>query len=852
MRTLCDERHRKILPACTQQIGNRACSLTSLVTENASTRPAKALITRSNFEVPVLFDPRRLFALVFSSMLLPLCHVGEVRGAVEYHTLPVIQLDRIDGQPDITIDGKLDEPVWANLPAHSQSVTLVPETLDEPAYPTHTRFFYTERGLYVGVFNEQPNDTLIARLTSRDRFISRDSVSITIDPSGAGLYAYWFAVALGDSLADGTVLPERQFSREWDGAWRGASSEVEGGWVAEYFLPWSMITMPEQTGESRRLGFYISRSVSHLGERWGWPALPESGSRFMSALQPLEIDNITPKKQFTFYPYAATKYDFIDSEDDYKAGFDIFWRPSSNMQLTATVNPDFGNVESDDVVVNLTSFETFFPEKRPFFLEGQEIFRTTPRARPGDGSTPTILVNTRRIGGAPKDLGIDGLHLADLESNQPSELQGAAKITGQQGNWRYGVIAAVEDNTKIEGTINDVAVDLLQEGRNFGAARFLYESTSGNARKGLGWITTLVAHPQEDAVVHGMDGHYLSAEGKWNVDAQTLYSDVDDVSGTGAFVDVSYTPRQGLKHSVGFDYFNEDLDINDFGFLRRNDAIAARYRLDISEADLERFKTRDSTLLLNQEYNTDGLLVRSGIFASRRYRFHNNHFMFAKLNYLPSSWDDINSDGNGDYKIDPRWEIGAFYDTDDSKKIRHGFGFGLNEEDIGGQEHVYRYEITWRPSDRFSARLDIRYVDRTDWLLHESDRGFTTYEAEFWQPELELDYFLTAKQQFRISAQWVGIKAFERDRWLVPIGDGSLIPDTEPVTDTRDFSISRLVFQARYRFELAPLSDLFVVYTRGSDLPEMPEEGFDNLLHDSWTHPLVNVFVIKLRYRLGS
>ena len=799
-----------------------------------------------------MFDPRRLFALVFCPVLLSLCHVDGVHAAVEYNTLPVIELSRVDDNTSITIDGKLTEPVWVDLPVHSQTVTLQPETLAKPAYPTHTKFFYTERGLYVGVFSEQPNDTLIARLTSRDRFISRDSISITIDPSGEGLYAYWFAVALGDSLADGTVLPERQFSREWDGAWRGASSEVDGGWVAEYFLPWSMITMPEQAGDSRRLGFYISRGVSHLGERWGWPALPESGSRFMSALQPLEIENITPKKQFTFYPYAATKYDVINSEDDYKAGFDIFWRPTSNMQLTATVNPDFGNVESDDVVVNLTSFETFFPEKRPFFLEGQEIFRTTPRARSRGQDTPTILVNTRRIGSPPKGFNIDDLELTDLEDNQPTELQGAAKITGQQGNWRYGVLAAVEDDTKIEGTINDEEVDLLQEGRDFGTARFLYESTSGNARKGLGWITTVVSHPQEDAIVHGIDGHYLSGNGKWNVDGQALYSDVDDVSGSGAFVDVSYTPRQGLKHSVGVDYFDEDLDINDFGFLRRNDAIAARYRLDINESDLKRYKTLETSLLLNQEYNTDGRLVRSGIFGSRRHRFHNNHFLFAKMNYFPSRWDDTNSDGNGDYKIDPRWEIGAFYSTDESKKIRHGFGTGFNQEDIGGQEHVYRYEITWRPSDQFSASLDVRYVNRTDWLLHDTGRDFTTYKAETWQPKLALDYFLTAKQQFRITAQWVGIKAFERDRWLVPAGDGSLIPDTEPATDSRNFSISRLVFQARYRWEIAPLSDLFVVYTRGSDLPDMPEESFSTLLHDSWTDRLFDVFVIKLRYRLGS
>ena len=392
----------------------------------------------------------------------------------------------------------------------------------------------------------------------------------------------------------------------------------------------------------------------------------------------------------------------------------------------------------------------------------------------------------------------------------------------------------------------------VQEGREFGAARFLYESTAGNSRKGLGWITTLVSHPQEDAVVHGIDGHYLSGDGKWNIDGQTLYSDVNDVSGTGAFIDVSYTPRQGLKHSLGFDYFDEDLDINDFGFLRRNDAIAARYQLDITESDLENYKTRESSLFLNQEYNTAGQLVRSGIFANRKYKFHNNHFLFTELNYFPSRWDDTNSAGNGDYKITPRWQAGGFFSTDSAKKVRHGFGLFFNEEDIGGQAHIWKYEITWRPSDRFSALFELKYVNRTDWLLHQSGRDFTTYETEFWQPELELDYFLTAKQQLRITAQWVGIKAFERDRWRVPPGDGSLVPDTAPANDTRDFSISRLVFQARYRWEIAPLSDLFVVYTRGSDLPDSPEESFGDLFHDSWTNRAVDVFVIKLRYRLGS
>jgi hypothetical protein len=116
-----------------------------------------------------------------------------------------------------------------------------------------------------------------------------------------------------------------------------------------------------------------------------------------------------------------------------------------------------------------------------------------------------------------------------------------------------------------------------------------------------------------------------------------------------------------------------------------------------------------------------------------------------------------------------------------------------------------------------------------------------------------MDIFLTAKQQFRITAQWAGIKAFQKKFHELPAGDGDLIEvPIAPGSYNRDFTISRLTFQARYRWEIAPLSDLFIVYTRGANLPSAPQEDFTDLLRDSWTDKIVDVFIIKLRYRLGN
>ena len=174
--------------------------------------------------------------------------------------------------------------------------------------------------------------------------MTRDEVSFTLDPTGQGLYGYWFGVAMSGSLMDGTVLPERQFSNRWDGPWRGAAAQHQDGWTAEMFLPWSMMSMPEAPDGKRQMGYYISRAYATRNERWAYPALPRSSGIFMSQLQPIEMENVNPSQQFTFYPYGSTTYDNLSDVDEYKAGFDIFWRPSTNLQLTSTINPDFGNV----------------------------------------------------------------------------------------------------------------------------------------------------------------------------------------------------------------------------------------------------------------------------------------------------------------------------------------------------------------------------------------------------------------------------------------------------------------------------------------------------------------------------
>ena len=152
-----------------------------------------------------------------------------------------------------------------------------------------------------------------------------------------------------------------QYSSNWDGPWRGASQRTETGWSVEMMLPWSMMTLPASESGDRDIGIYIQRAAASIDEDWAYPGLPRTQNRFLSRFPKTKIKGINPKQQFTFYPYVSSSLDAVGDRATQKAGFDLFWRPTTAFQVTGSFNPDFGNVESDNVVVNLTSYETFFP-----------------------------------------------------------------------------------------------------------------------------------------------------------------------------------------------------------------------------------------------------------------------------------------------------------------------------------------------------------------------------------------------------------------------------------------------------------------------------------------------------------
>ncbi|MEM8769144.1 MAG: DUF5916 domain-containing protein [Pseudomonadota bacterium] len=355
-----------------------------------------------------------------------------------------------------------------------------------------------------------------------------------------------------------------------------------------------------------------------------------------------------------------------------------------------------------------------------------------------------------------------------------------------------------------------------------------------------------------DTSAHGLDYHYLSRTGAWRLDGQFVYSDLDLVgSGGGGFFDLEYTPRQGMKYLFEYTHFDRKVDLNDAGFLRRNDITGGRIGTEWIKSGFSRFRDLTVETFLRYQENLDGYAIRSGVGGSGEFTLNNLHRVEVELRYFPERYDDRNSFGNGTYRINDRPSVEIGYSTNDALAFSGWAYSGWRGDGVDGQILESGIGVSWRPVDRLNFELNTTYLVRDGWLLHQGGQNMTAFDSEEWQPELSMDFFMTARQELRLGLQWVGIKAVEDRFYRVPDQPGDLIEVDKPNEESDDFNVSALNFQVRYRWQIAPLSDVFVVYTRNG-FDTTPDSSFQQLFRNAWNDPLGEQLVLKLRYRVGS
>jgi len=387
------------------------------------------------------------------------------------------------------IDGKDNDAVWRIAPVIKDFRQFQPTEDGNPSFPTEAKVAYDDQNLYVFVraFDTHP-DSIKKLLARRDVRICCDQIKIVIDSYHDRRTGFEFAVNPGGVKRDYAMYgDDQQEDDAWDGVWEVATQIDSLGWTAEFRFPLSQLRYAHQA--SNVFGFAIWRDIDrHGGERVGWPVYRPSRRGFVSQLGDLVgLDGLPAPRRLELAPYAVTKNvpeAGFQHNQTFDGGADIKYGITSNITIDATVNPDFGQVDADPSVVNLTSFETFYQERRPFFVEGTGIFNF-----PVDCSAvncgPEGLFYSRRIG------------------HDPSRILGAAKISGRLASGL--TIGAVEGITKKA----DVGGATLEPFTNYGVLRLSQDLRKGQS--GFGIVATAVNRNVDQFTIGLRDQAYVGA-----------------------------------------------------------------------------------------------------------------------------------------------------------------------------------------------------------------------------------------------------------------------------------------------------------------------------------------------------
>jgi hypothetical protein len=340
----------------------------------------------------------------------------------------------------ITIDGRLDEAVWEGAPAVTEFTQIVPNEGEPASQRTEVRFLYDDDAIYVGARLHDTGE-IRGRLGRRDMSMGdSDWLTVIFDSYHDHRTAYGFEVNPAGVRRDQSRAGGREDS-SWDPVWEVATSVDEEGWTVEMRIPFSQLRFsgaPAQTW-----GLQVERSIARNREFSVWSFTPRDQPGGIPRFGHLTgLERIPTGKRLEVLPYTVARAESVDRggnpfRDDralgLDAGVDLKYRVTSDLTLDATVNPDFGQVEVDPAVINLSAFETFFQERRPFFVEGADIFRF------GSGGANDVFYS-RRIGRQPSLVP----PYAARDVPEATRILGAAKLSGRTaGGWSVGVMDAV-------------------------------------------------------------------------------------------------------------------------------------------------------------------------------------------------------------------------------------------------------------------------------------------------------------------------------------------------------------------------------------------------------------------------
>jgi len=618
----------------------------------------------------------------------------------------------------ITIDGRLDEPAWQQAPEQGGFTQRFPVDGASPTFDTRFAVLYDDDAIYVGVWADDPQPALVRRLlTRRDIDAPADTVQVGIDSYHDRRTAFAFQLNAAGVERDMIVFDDQNVDDTWDAVWTGDAAITEHGWTAEFRIPLNQLRFSGD--DLHEWGFQVVRTVARTQEQSSWSPWPRSGPQIVSRFGVIDgIDHLSPGRRLELLPYATAGLDVepVDAADPLNSryalkrgiGLDLKYGLGPAFTLSATINPDFGQVEADPSQVNLSANELFFSEKRPFFLEGVDLFKL-PIGNNGDSSIEGAFYS-RRIGAVPPDPDLDYDYIREPDA---ATIYGAAKLTGKtKSGWSLGLLDAVtgQESTEIEegGVRSDPVVAPLT---NFAVARVKRDFRDGKTAIGMSLTavdralsgTGLDTELADQAYTGGVQVQHRWADNAWQLDLKTvgswlhgsedaiatvqesnvhLFQRPDDseakfdptrtaLSGFGATWLVGRDGQtEHWRFAFGGDLRTPGLELNDLGYQNFSDRVIpylwGQYRVD-----------QPTKHLLNWQVSADVFSVSTfqpqllsyGLEYSANAQLSNQWNLGLYGNLDQNLWDPVALRGGDELRTNPSAFFSAFVNTDVRKPL---------------------------------------------------------------------------------------------------------------------------------------------------------------------------------------
>jgi hypothetical protein len=850
-----------------------------------------------------------IYGLVFAVFAVPALADAPASPAVPTG-LPVTAMR---AEQPILVDGQLDEAVWKSGDGVADFTQRDPDQGVPPRQKTEVRVAFDDDAIYVGarMYDTAP-DSVIARLARRDNSANSDMFMILLDPLHDKRTGYYFCVTAAGVLLDGVLMNDEWDDDSWDGVWQGRVKRDDKGWTCEMRIPFSQLRF--QVVTPMVWGVNFQRWTTRYNEQDAVVYTPRGGSGYVSRFPELHgLDGVHATHAVELIPYVTNKSEhasagLYDANDPFHSGWqnkpavggDVRTSLGSKLTLNGTVNPDFGQVEVDPAVVNLSDAETFFQEKRPFFTEGVSVFRCGNNGANNYSSfnwpEPTFFYS-RRIGRSPQG----STPSADfVDYPDAVHILGAAKITGQAApGWNVGTVQSVTSREQAtlsnSGAQSKYTVEPLTY---YGVWRAMHEMN--DRRQGLGLMAMTTARSFEGGADPLRDelnaGSVTAAMDGWTfLDKKRVYV----ISGyaTGSTLNGSATHVASLRQSFPHYYqrpdrpdlskdFNQTrlsgwgtrwwlnkqqgdfmlnsavgaispgFDNNDLGFLSGADIINAHTLVGWQWQKPKGWR---------QYMNLMGALATSWDFGgnSTMKAFwsgwnleQRNHWSWNATTYAKAPALSSRATRGGPVmatKADQSWSL--YFDTNGSKPWFWSISYNPYYSANGSWQHDIAPYFQWRPKSNiglstgpelYKGHTDAQFVDNSGTLATGS--RFSQLEQTQVSMNFRVDYSATPNVSFQVYLQpllttirYHDLKELARSRTYEFVS-------ADPAYENAG-TFASLRGNAVLRWEYHPGSAVYFVWTQERS-DQDPESEFDmqNSMHLVSNAPANNVFMIKLQH----